>query len=197
MGIAILVDGGALSPADPRDYPTRILQFHMLIILYIALGVAVIGTASSAVFLGLAAVGVARFHAEARRQNRSVPEDTQLPPVSVLKPVHGLEAQLKENIESFFRQNYPNYEILFAADQADDPALTVVREVSSRYPHIQTRVLVTGTPWPNPVVYGFHCMAEAAAHDILVTTDSDVEVDSSYLREIVTPLLDPKVGMVT
>jgi len=169
----------------------------MLIILYVALSLAVIGTLSSVVFLGLAAVGVLRFHAEARRQVRSAIEDGQLPPVSVLKPVHGLEAQLKENIESFFRQDYPNYEILFAADEADDPALEVVREVSARYPQIQTRILITGTPWPNPVVYGFHCMAEAAAHEILVTTDSDVAVDPSYLREIVPPLLDRQVGMVT
>ncbi len=169
----------------------------MLIILYVALSLAVIGTLSSVVFLGLAAVGVLRFHAEARRQVRSAIEDGQLPPVSVLKPVHGLEAQLKENIESFFRQDYPNYEILFAADEADDSALEVVREVSARYPQIQTRILITGTPWPNPVVYGFHCMAEAAAHEILVTTDSDVAVDPSYLREIVPPLLDRQVGMVT
>ena len=109
----------------------------------------------------------------------------------MLKPVHGLEARLKENIESFFRQDYPDYEILFAADEANDAALEVVREVCARYPHIRSRVLVTGTPWPNPVVYSFHCLAEAAAHDILVTTDSDVEVDSRYLREIVPPLLDP------
>ena len=155
------------------------------------------GTLSSAVFLGLALLGVVRFHQDARRQFRSVPDDPHLPPVSVLKPVHGLEAQLKENIESFFLQDYPGYEILFAADEADDPALEVVREVCARYPHIPTRILVTGTPWPNPVVYSFHCMAQAAAHDILVTTDSDVEVSPRYLREIVPPLLDPKVGMVT
>ncbi len=158
---------------------------------------AVAGTLSSAVFLGLAVLGVRQFHREARRQLRSIPDDAHLPPVSVLKPVHGLEAQLKENIESFFRQDYSNYEILFAADEADDLALDVVREVCARYPHIPTRILVTGTPWPNPVVYSFHCMAEAAAHDILVTTDSDVEVSPRYLREIVSPLLDPKVGMVT
>lgn len=164
---------------------------------YFALGVAVAGTLSSAVFLGLAVLGVRQFHREARRQLRSIPDDAHLPPVSVLKPVHGLEAQLKENIESFFRQDYSNYEILFAADEADDLALDVVREVCARYPHIPTRILVTGTPWPNPVVYSFHCMAEAAAHDILVTTDSDVEVSPRYLREIVSPLLDPKVGMVT
>jgi ceramide glucosyltransferase len=167
------------------------------IILYFALGVAAAGTLSSAVFLVLALLGVIRFHQQARWQLRTVPDDAHLPPVSVLKPVHGLEAQLKENIESFFRQEYPHYEILFAADEANDPALEVVREVCARYPRIPTRILVTGTPWPNPVVYSFHCMAQAAAHDILVTTDSDVEVSPRYLREIVPPLLDPKVGMVT
>jgi ceramide glucosyltransferase len=169
----------------------------MSLILYSVLGVAVVGILSSGVFLGLALVGVMRFRSQARKQFSSVPDDAHLPPVSVLKPVHGLEARLRENIESFFRQDYPDYEILFAADEADDPALDVVREVSTRYPQIRSRVLVTGTPWPNPVVYSFHCMAEAAAHEILVTTDSDVEVGPRYLREIVPPLLDPKVGMVT
>jgi ceramide glucosyltransferase len=169
----------------------------MLVILYIVLGIAVVGTLSSTVFLGLAVAGVVRFNADARRQLRSVPDDANLPPVSVLKPVHGLEARLKENIESFFRQDYPDYEVLFAADTADDAALDVVREVCARYPHIHSRILVTGTPWPNPVVYAFHCMAEAASHEILVTTDSDVEVSPRYLQEIVSPLLDPQVGMVT
>ena len=167
------------------------------LILYFVLGVALVGSLSSAVFLGLALLGVIRFRSDARKQFASVPDDANLPPVSVLKPVHGLEARLKENIESFFRQDYPDYEVLFAADEADDPALEVVREVCARYPRIRSRVLVTGTPWPNPVVYSFHCLAEAAAHNILVTTDSDVGVDSHYLREIVPPLLDPLVGMVT
>jgi len=166
-------------------------------ILYLILAIGVAGVLSSTVFLGLVLFGVLRFHREARRQLHSTPPDAQFPPVSVLKPVHGLESRLKENIESFFRQDYPDYEILFAADEADDPALEVVREVCARYPHIRTRVLVTGTPWPNPVVYAFHSMAEAATHEILVTTDSDVEVGPRYLREIVPPLLDPRVGMVT
>jgi ceramide glucosyltransferase len=166
-------------------------------ILYVILAIGVAGVLSSTVFLALVLWGVLRFHREGRRQMRSIPADPQLPPVSVLKPVHGLEAQLKQNIESFFRQDYPDYEILFAADEADDPALEVVREVCARYPHIPTHILVTGTPWPNPVVHSFHCMAEAAAHEILVTTDSDVEVGAGYLREVVPPLLDPQVGMVT
>jgi ceramide glucosyltransferase len=112
--------------------------------------------------------------------------------------VHGAEARLKENLESFFRQDYPSYEILFAADEADDSALDVVRDVSARYPRIPCRILVTGVPpWPNPPAYCFFRMTEVAAHEILVTSDSDVEVAPNYLQEVVAPLLDPEVGMVT
>jgi ceramide glucosyltransferase len=176
-----------------------VLGFQQLIalILYIVLGVALIGTISSAVFLSLAALGVLRFRADARQQLKFIPVDQHLPPVSILKPVHGLEARLKENLESFFRQDYPNYEILFAAEHANDAAFDVVREISARYPKIRCRVLAIGSAWPNPVVYAYHCMAEAAEHEILVTADSDVEVSPRYLREIVPPLLDNRVGMVT
>ena len=92
-----------------------------MVIAYIFLVVAVAGTASSAVFLCLTLLGVIRFRSDARKALRSITAETKFPPVSVLKPVHGLDARLKENIESFFRQDYPNYEILFAADEADDP----------------------------------------------------------------------------
>jgi ceramide glucosyltransferase len=165
-------------------------------ILFLCLALALLGTFSSTVFLGLAIIGAIKFDRDSARQFRSIPHPF-FPPVSVLKPVHGLEAQLEQNIESFFRQDYPDYEILFAADTADDAALDVVREVCARHPQIRSRVLITGMPWPNPVVYSFHCLAEAASHDILVTTDSDVEVGPNYLREIVPPILDPKVGAVT
>src|ERR1700685_1471195 len=169
----------------------------MWLILYFALAVAVAGTLSSAIFLGLALVGAIRFHADARRQLRSIPDDAHLPPVSVLKPVHGLEAQLEKNIESFFRQNYPGYEILFAADDPDDPALTVVREACARYPHIRSRVLVTGAPWPNPVGHSLSCRSQGAKHNVRVDPGNDVEDPPNYLREIVPPMLDPKIGMLT
>src|SRR5579863_2781617 len=168
------------------------------LVLYLLLGIALLGIFSSTIFLCLAVAGVVRFHRDARRARGSQPATAALPPVSLLKPVHGPEAQLKENIESFFRQDYPSYEILFAADEAGDPALDVAREVSARYPHIPCRILVTGTPpWPNPPAYCFYRMTEVAANEILVTSDSDVEVAPDYLQEVVAPLLDPKVGMVT
>lgn len=167
-------------------------------IAYIAVGIALAGTAASTVFLVLSLLGAWRFHREARDQLLEAERATSLPAVSLLKPVHGREARLKENIESFFRQDYPDYEIIFAADEPDDAALEIIEEVRARYPRIRCRVLVTGKPpWPNPPAYGFHRMTEIAAHDILVTSDSDVEVAPSYLREVVPPLLDPKVGMLT
>jgi ceramide glucosyltransferase len=169
------------------------------LLLDIAFGVALLGTLTSAIFLGLVFLGCIRFWLDSRKLLCTLPNDAALPPVSVLKPVHGLEARLRENITSFFQQDYPNYEILIAADEADDAALPVVREVCAQYPNIPSRILVTGQPasWPNPPVYSFHCMSEAAAHDILVTGDSDVEVSSTYLRDVVRPLLNLKTGMVT
>lgn len=169
-----------------------------MLILYALLGVALLGTLTSTIFLALTIAGTIVFHREARRAKQIQPHAKDLPPVSVLKPVHGMEAQLKENIESFFRQDYPSYEVLIAADEPEDPAVAVAREVSARYPHIACRILITGKPpWPNPPAYCFHRMAEVAAHEILVTSDSDVEVASNYLQEVVAPMLDPRVGMVT
>jgi len=170
-----------------------------VLIAYVVLAVAVAGTIASTVVLFLAACGVVQFRRRAHRDRQTAEKSSaDLPAVSVLKPVHGNEARLKENIESFFRQNYTEYEILFAADEPDDPALPVIREICARYPHIPSQVLVTGPPpWPNAQNYCFHRMTEVAAHDILVTSDSDVEVGPDYLRDVVPPLLDLQVGAVT
>ena len=77
---------------------------------------AVIGTASSAVFLGIGLAGVRKFRAEAAQQQKdaSLLSADQLPAVSILKPLHGMEPHLEQNLESFFRQDYPGFEILFA-----------------------------------------------------------------------------------
>lgn len=170
-----------------------------LVVADIILVVAAVGTIASTVVLVLSIMGAVKFRRSADR-DRKIYEKwaAALPPASVLKPVHGNEARLKENIESFFRQDYPEYEILFAADGADDSALPVIREICARYPHIPSRILITGDPpWPNAQNYCFHRLTDAAAHDILVTSDSDVEVGPNYLRDVVPPLLDPQVGAVT
>jgi len=164
----------------------------------VALAIACIGVLSSCIFLILSLAGAAKFHRESKEQRRFAEKQNTLPPVSVLKPVHGAEQRLKENVESFFRQDYPEYEILFAADEENDTALPIIREVVARYPHIKCSILVTGQPeLPNPPAYSFFRMSQMAAHEILVTSDSDVEVAPNYLREVVAPMLDCAVGMVT
>lgn len=170
----------------------------MISLAYFFLGLSLLGTLTSTIFLLLTIAGVVRFRSEAKELSGNRIRNSEFPSVSVLKPVHGMEAQLRENIESFFRQDYPSYEILFAADEEDDPALSLVRELSARYPDIPCRILVTGKPpWPNPPAYCFYRMAEVSTREILVTSDSDVEVAPNYLREVVTPMLDKSVGMVT
>ena len=174
------------------------MTFGLETVAIVALAVASIGVFSSLVFVVLATLGAAKFHREVAEQKQFAEKQARWPAVSVLKPVHGAEARLKENVESFFRQDYPNYEVLFAADEENDAALPVIREVASRYPAIPCRILVTGLPQlPNPPAFSFYRMSEVAAHDILVTSDSDVEVGPNYLREVVAPMLDRAVGMVT
>ena len=166
--------------------------------LYFFLGVSLLGILTSTIFLVLVLLGCIRFRLDARRQRRQASGNQPLPPVSLLKPIHGIEARLRENFASFFQQDYPEYEILFAADEASDPALDIAKDVCAAFPSVKSRILITGVPpWPNPPVYSFERMAEAADHPILVTSDSDVEVSSSYLKDVVQPLLDRSVGMVT
>jgi ceramide glucosyltransferase len=164
----------------------------------VALVVACIGVLSSSIFLLLSLLGTAKFHRESEEQRQFAEKNSQLPAVSVLKPVHGAEPRLKQNVESFFRQDYPEYEILFAADEENDAALPIIREVASRYPNVKCSIMVTGLPeLPNPPAYSFFRMSQVAANDILVTSDSDVEVAPNYLRQVAAPMLDPAVGMVT
>jgi ceramide glucosyltransferase len=171
---------------------------HLLAILIAV--VAAIGTLSSTVFLVLAIIGARRFHLLARGQKsfESALSDGQLPFVSVLKPLHGMEPQLEENIESFFAQDYPDFELLFAADSDNDPALLLAREVAARHPGRQAAFLSNGEPpWPNPPAYSYFRMAEKARSTILVTSDSDVIVAPDYLRQVVPPLLHGSTGMLT
>jgi len=127
---------------------------------YICLGMAIAGTLSSGVFLGLATLGATKFHRDARRQRAAAAKIKSSPPVSLLKPVHGLEAKLKENIESFFHLDYPEQGTLCAAAAEDNQALAVVREVCSRYPQICLRA-----PWLYLLrdLRGFLCGAPAMA----------------------------------
>jgi ceramide glucosyltransferase len=156
---------------------------------------AVLGVITSTLYSMMVVLGVRRFR---RRAAAAAKKPAFLPPVSVLKPVHGNEPGLEENFASFFQQNYPEYEILFCARHDDDPGLATARRVAARFPQVTARILTCGEPpWPNARTFSLEIMRRAARHSILVTSDSDVRVGPDYLASVVAPLADPNAGMVT
>jgi ceramide glucosyltransferase len=120
------------------------------------------------------------------------------PPLSLLKPLHGAEPFLEEHLTTFFEQDYPEYEILFCARTADDAGLAIAHRVAARYPQIPAKFFSTGEPpYINAKVRSMELMEEAAAHDILVISDSDVRVTPVYLRAVALPFADPRAGGIT
>jgi len=161
---------------------------------YALLGIALFGTLTSTIFFGLVWVAAAGFR---RRAHRAAPA-ASLPPVSLLKPLHGAEPGLEEYLESFFALDYPEFEILFCARTEADAGLRLARTIAARHPQIPVRFLLSGQPpWPNARCYSLSVMAAAAKHELMVITDSDVRVKPNFLAAIAAPFADAKVGAVT
>jgi ceramide glucosyltransferase len=157
------------------------------------LGLGVLGLLTSTAFSILVAAAIRRFV----RRRRDIPPVFDKP-VSLFKPLHGHEPGLEKNLETFFQQDYPRFEILFGARVASDEGLQAARRVAARYPHIPVKYVLTGEPWHiNAKVSTLELMEKAASHDIFVVSDSDVRVSRNYIREVVSPFARPEVGAVT
>jgi len=132
-----------------------------------------------------------------RRERQKTLPDFR-PPVSLLKPVHGVDFGSYENFASFCRQNYAQYEILFCVNDLSDPAVPVIQKVIADFPQIPIRVLSgadqVGT---NRKVNNLALLAREARHQILVQTDADVRVGPDFLRELAAPFANPEVGVVS
>ncbi|HTZ89782.1 MAG TPA: glycosyltransferase [Alloacidobacterium sp.] len=163
----------------------------------ILIGLGIFGLISSTVFNLLVFAGAYRF-AMARRKRRKLALTDFHPPVSLLKPLHGDEPNLDAHIASFFEQDYPNFEILFCARYASDAGLQTARRVAARYPAVPAKFLLTGEPaYINAKASSLEKMAAVAASDIFIISDSDVRVTPNYIRDVVAPFADERVGAVT
>jgi ceramide glucosyltransferase len=146
------------------------------------------------VYYVLATLAALRFFGRARA--RQLPNYT--PPVSVLKTVRGVDFGSYKNFESFCRQEYPDYEILFAVSDEGDPAVPVIRRIIAEFPEREIRLLVGADHLgANRKVNNLARLAREAQNEVLVLTDGDVRVGPRYLREVVGPLADRKTGAVT
>jgi ceramide glucosyltransferase len=133
----------------------------------------------------------------ALREIRQQPQGKDFPAISILKPVKGIDTGLIENLEGFFQLDYPEYEILFSVDSADDPARGVIEGLIARNPQISSRLIIgKGIAAANPKVNNLLESYPLARFETVLISDSNVRVDSSYLKQVVS-CLDDKVGIVT
>ncbi len=163
--------------------------------------VAVLGTVCSLFFYFLSALGLASFLSDRRKKLKQPPlPEGQLPPVSILKPLKGVDPEIWESFCSHCEQEYPQFQIqmIFGVSDPADPAIEVVRKLQAKYSKLAIELIVCervlGT---NIKVSNLVQMVAAARHEILLVNDSDIRVPSDYLRRVTAPLADASVGLVT
>lgn len=155
------------------------------------------------VLITLIAVGyqIASLAASLRHAFRGPCAGGATPPVSILKPVHGLDHGFEAAVESHAAQDYPEFEILFGVHTLDDPAIPAINALIARHP--ERRIALIHCP-PNPVnpapnakVGTLSQLIQHAHYDTLLINDSDILVPNGYLKRAVAPLEDQRIGLVT
>jgi len=141
--------------------------------------------------------GARDFFRKARDRARNA-AGAPLPTVTILKPLKGLDVDLYANLVSFCRQDYPIFQLVFGVADRNDPAVQVVHRLQASFPDVAIDLVIDSRIYgTNCKVSNLHNMYRAARHDLMVIADSDIRVSGDYLRRIVAPFTDPKVGIVT
>src|SRR5271169_2520878 len=164
-------------------YTGRILQF-----------VAILGCLSSSIYYLLCLWSAASF-LRGRRADRPT---QSLAPVSILKPLKGIDPDIYESFRSHCVQDYPEYEIVFGVRDVADPAVAAVQKLQQEFPSHAIRLVVCpNILGANVKVSNLAQMLAVTRYDYLIVNDSDIQVETDYLRRVMAPLTDEGVGMVT
>jgi ceramide glucosyltransferase len=156
---------------------------------------AVAGAVSGIAYYALCLWSAARFVQPRKAADKSV---RAAQGVSILKPLRGTDPEMYESFRSHCLQDYPEYEIIFGVSDANDPAIQLVQQLKAEFPQCPIRLMLcTERLGSNTKVSNLAQMARQARHEYIIVNDSDIRVEPDYLRRVLPPLTDPKVGLVT
>jgi ceramide glucosyltransferase len=154
-----------------------------------------------AAFLCITSLGyyaLALYCAARFRGRRSRPAGAHQPPITILKPLRGVDPQAYDNFASFCRQRYPRFQIVFGAETPDDPALVIARRVAEDFPDVDIRIVAgCSLPATNRKAGCLAGMLPEAKHPFVCVSDSDIHVDPDFLSTLIEPMAEPGVGVVT
>jgi ceramide glucosyltransferase len=158
----------------------------------------IIGLLVSVAFYLVGYFEARRFFRQRVRTNGHDDRGEQLPGVTILKPLKGLDIYLYENLASFCTQDYPTLQIICGVADSDDPAIQIVRRLQAAYPSVNIDLVIDRRVYgTNYKVGNLHNMYRVAKYEIILIADSDIRVSRDYLRRIVAGFVDPQVGLVT
>lgn len=142
--------------------------------------------------------GAKRTSAGRGDSSRSASPTGFCPPISILKPLKGMDDDLFDNLVSFCNQDYPDYEIIFSLEEAHDPARKTAQKIKKMYPHKKISIAVKQIDYAlNPKVNNLIAAYRMARFPYILISDSDVRVDTNYLMELIKHMEDPGVGLVS
>src|SRR6202167_5916916 len=159
--------------------------------------IAVVGVASSSIYYLLCMWSAWNFLREQEAEEEARPTSA-LPPISILKPLKGTDPEMYESFRSHCLQDYPQYELIFGVSDPNDLAIASVKALQREFPVRRIQLLVSPKILgANVKVSNLAQMLTEARYDYLIVNDSDIRVETDYLRRVTEPLADSQVGMAT
>lgn len=138
------------------------------------------------------------IHAFGRILPEDEPAPTALPPISVLKPLHGTEPLLETALESFFVLDYPAYQLVFGVQSEADAALPILERLRRRHPAVDAAIVIDAAlHGSNRKIGNLINMLPSARHAMLVISDADMHVPAWYLQKVAAALARPGAGVAT